>query len=353
MNQSPYVTRRKAAIILLYAVARAKALKAKQAAMAMDCKKAKRGKAAVSEAKAEKGSTGNRPPSSLGGNTTNPVNTTQPAQMSGADAYGMVSNDPNISPELKDRVTQRDYANRMANINGNVVTYRYDEKTGKVYVVIDNQEFESSAGSQQLAHYQYELGKNGDSLDKMLKNSGDYVIVGEQGLGTGMTTTNSSDVYDDRITVIMKGSDGNIIIREFNRSNLESSTSGNYASIAAGKYDVTTSSWHTQSQAASQLPFSFSVNEGGQVPTLNGQLNPNPGAKYYGQQYMDEVFIHMGGSDNDWSAGCNTIYAGSYNNGKLTGGDYTSLTGMFKSYDTVRQQWNYNYGRNGTYYLIR
>ena len=75
--------RQKAVMLFLCAVARSKALKAKQAAMAMDCKKAMRGKAAVSEAKAEKGSTGNRPPSSPQENT----------QMSSADAYAQVMND--------------------------------------------------------------------------------------------------------------------------------------------------------------------------------------------------------------------------------------------------------------------
>ena len=70
MLQAPIETRRKAAIILLYAVARSKAIKAKKVAAAMDCKKAVRGKAAVSEAKTEKGFRGKGTPISTQENGT-------------------------------------------------------------------------------------------------------------------------------------------------------------------------------------------------------------------------------------------------------------------------------------------
>ena len=65
----PIETRRRAAIILLYAVARSKAIKAKQAALAMDCKKTVRGKAAAKKVATLMGSTGKISPSSSGENT--------------------------------------------------------------------------------------------------------------------------------------------------------------------------------------------------------------------------------------------------------------------------------------------
>ncbi len=71
MNQSTYVICRNAALILLYTVAKSKAIKAKQAALAMECTKAKRGKAAAKKAATLMGFTGSSSPSSLQGNTPN------------------------------------------------------------------------------------------------------------------------------------------------------------------------------------------------------------------------------------------------------------------------------------------
>ncbi len=70
MRQSIYDNRQKAALILLYAVTRSKAIKVKQAALAMGCKKAARGKAAAKKTTTRMGSTGRITPSSVGGNTT-------------------------------------------------------------------------------------------------------------------------------------------------------------------------------------------------------------------------------------------------------------------------------------------
>ena len=86
--------RQKTVMLFLYAVARSKAIKAKQAAAAMECNKAVRGKAAAKKAATLMGFTGRISPIALGGNTTQMT-------LIGQNAGGIGGNSDNqINPVL-------------------------------------------------------------------------------------------------------------------------------------------------------------------------------------------------------------------------------------------------------------
>jgi RHS repeat-associated protein len=255
--------------------------------------------------------------------------------------------------DWSDKLKQEQYA--KSNMDKNVITYEYDPVTEKVYKVnSDGTKVESNVGKDQLDHYKYQFGKYGDKVENIIKENGDYVIIGEEGLGKGMVTNRGKDVYDDRITVLMK-ENGKITIKEFNRANIDSTmhkfdpnavpsltdpVHKIYKSVAAGKYDLVV--YQRPGQSDANKMFTLAVNAGKAVPAVEGGT-------------MREILIHIGGPDWNYSEGCSTIYGGDYQNGShLSGGDYDQFMGMFGYKDSQNVwQFNYNNPKQTSYYLFR
>jgi RHS repeat-associated protein len=232
-----------------------------------------------------------------------------------------------------------------------VSNFNYNPTKGTLTTnVTDNPELAQEMYAGQVLHYNLEMAQYGDSIDSKVQNSGNFVVLGDQGRGLG--TIAGKDVYDDRITVIKRNTDGSLTMREFNQANLESTNSENqkYSSIAGGKYSLSVYKWDAQPNDLRK--FTLAVNPGGLVPTEDGQVNKNPEFANLGA-FMNQVLIHVGGADSDWSHGCNSIYGGSTPGVNGVEGDYGQFREMFRSYNQQNQSWSYDYGKSSTYYLNR
>ncbi|MGV7929701.1 MAG: hypothetical protein AB2L13_12475 [Spirochaetota bacterium] len=91
-------------------------------------------------------------------------------------------------------------------------------------------------------YYEALLRQRGVDLST-LQDGGVPIVIGEQGKGAGLYTTNGNgaltgDRYDDRVTKVFMV-DGELVFQEFNRSNLDvSARSENHdLNVAAGGYD--------------------------------------------------------------------------------------------------------------------
>ncbi len=110
---------------------------------------------------------------------------------------------------------------------------------------------EITSGSEEynsrMAYYSTLLN-NGDSDIYDILDSGKPVIIAESDKGSGVITTDvngrvTGDTYNDRITVLTLNSDGEVVISEFNRANVDPSIrydsvrDGSNTSVSAGEYD--------------------------------------------------------------------------------------------------------------------
>ena len=177
----PIETHRRAALILLYAVARSKAIKAKKAAAAMDCKKAVRGKAAAKKAATFMGSTGKGTPSSLGENDSSnpntmtlsskltnkmitdnniPLNPVEGESMGSimygkslntVDIYNVNINDANAGSEIK------------ADVISQLRERKIDPTTGNPYVIINGKKIEFDSG--QLSNIKFNENNTQETIN--------------------------------------------------------------------------------------------------------------------------------------------------------------------------------------------
>ncbi|URA10590.1 hypothetical protein [Thermospira aquatica] len=205
----------------------------------------------------------------------------------------------------------------------------------------------TNEGRKLLEMYSYFADLRGGygSFEKSMKK--DFVIFGEEGMGKGERC--GKDTYNDRITVIRGGK-----IVEFYRGNVDASRHYEikkgipYSSIAPGVYEARTFYRASKSKMRENRQFTILIANGGAVPAVEGGS----------QKVKYEILIHIGGPDNTWSKGCQTIYGGRYTGKKmdggyqLDGGDYTYFMGLFGTYDSEDDRWYMDYTLIGTYYLL-
>jgi len=267
-----------------------------------------------------------------------------------------------------DAQIQQDYAKRMRNEGQNIVTYTVDLNTRKVY----NSEGElSEDGTNQLHHYEYVVGKYGDRLADVLKNSGDYIVIGEEGLGSNFTrggneTTPGNmnkDPMNDRITILMREGD-RIIIKEVDISSVDSTNyivrkvdgkyyvvgydgRKHYATLAPGKYRIETFIRLKDGQekvlnvnGVIYKYLAFRTTD--QTPTVG----MNPAYPDRGDPGYAEGILYHANNTKDWntSEGCQVS----------RDIEYVEVIKMFGTYNSVTKQWEFNsgVGRKGYYYLI-
>ncbi len=189
---------------------------------------------------------------------------------------------------------------------------------------------------------------NGNIVSDSLQNKGNYFMVGEQGLGFGTPAGNYGDSYSDRISVFKMDDAGNIDLKEFNQSNLESTndkydsktntydpTQQQYSDTASGIYNLTTYQWTGEGHDSPGMQFCFLINDKGPVSTSDGMNNvayPWQGPIIYDSR------VHTGGVYWNGSEACSTINPN----------DYYQLMSMFQN-----SNGSYQYGSQGTYYLLR
>ncbi|URA09905.1 hypothetical protein [Thermospira aquatica] len=213
----------------------------------------------------------------------------------------------------------------------------------------------TNEGRKLLEMYSYFADLRGGygSFEKSMKK--DFVIFGEEGMGKGERC--GKDTYNDRITVVRGGK-----IVEFYRGNVDASRHYKtkegipYSSIAPGVYEARTFYRASKSKMRENRQFTILIANGGAVPAVEGGS----------QKVKYEILIHIGGPDNTWSKGCQTIYGGRYTGERrdksyqLDGGDYTYFMGLFGTvkmvYNPVEKayepKWYMDYTLEGTYYLL-
>jgi hypothetical protein len=242
--------------------------------------------------------------------------------------------------ETMDRNEQLKYAYKNASNGENETTY-VQKADGKFYKVVNGHETLSEEGADQFSHYNYKLGKYGDTIESMLQKNGDYFVLGEKGLGSNQVLKNG-DVYDDRITVVMKDNNGQIVIKEFNRANLESTVfdprtgaTNNYNTLTGGKYDVKTGLW-------SGKTINYQHGGGDESYFILRFTSDTYSTK--GVQ-MTGVLGHAGGPESwDYSHGCQTINRN----------DYQQFANMFgRTFNAQGNATSYYNNKSGAYYLFR
>ncbi|URA09416.1 hypothetical protein [Thermospira aquatica] len=285
------------------------------------------------------------------------------------DSYEVWQWNEGVERQL-DLQIQEEYAERMRNEGKYIVTYSVDLATNKVY---DGEGKVSQDGENQLAHYKLMLESYGDKLENVLKNSGDYIIIGEEGLGSNFTVGGNErtpgnmnkDPLNDRITILMRDGD-RIIIKEFNRASVDSTNyitnhknaigydgRKHYATLKPGKYRLETfirmrDGKERMLQDTGMKYLAFRITD--HTPTVG--VNPahpergNPG-------YAEGILIHANDTTSwNTSEGCQVIY---YK-------DYTEMIKMFGTPVLIKNQqgkiigtdWDFSksIGRKGYYYLI-
>jgi hypothetical protein len=223
-----------------------------------------------------------------------------------------------------DNETELEHTNDMITSRKSVATYSENDEG-----------FE-----ERKTHINYQLGKYGDSIETSLKNNGDYLVLGEKGLGTGQTLT-EGDIYDDRITLVMKDNSGKIVIKEFFRANLEATVhdpregaTNNYNTLAGGKYRVESEIWAGKT---------INYQQGGGdeayfILRFTSDTYSTKGVKMYG------VLEHAGGPEAwDYSHGCQTTNRE----------DYQQFARMFWDSELNSGLGGYRNHVQGNYYLIR
>ncbi len=269
---------------------------------------------------------------------------------------------------MADRRLQKEYASRMS--GENIVTYRIDGTTGKVYRVLkDNSVVQSEDGQDQYIHYRYKVGQNGADLDALLLKDGSYVIIGEEGYGGNMRVGGNDktpgnmrrDLLNDRITIIMNQG-GDIIIKEFNNSSVDPTNyligsnqqvvkydgSVHYATLAQGSYGIQTfirlkdGVERNLTHYASYKYLAFRTTD--YTPTV-GENPADPSRGNPG--YAVGILIHAN-TTQSWntSQGCQVILES----------DYREMVDMFRTtyFDAAgAQKHGYSINASGMYYLYR
>lgn len=178
------------------------------------------------------------------------------------------------------------------------------------------------AFEERLAYTNYVIGQYGDSVNQKLVNDGDYLIIAEAGYGSNYTLRNG-DIYDDRITLIMR-KNGRIFIEEYYNGNMEPSkeSSSPNSILSAGKYEnAYTFRRYDDKHPIERLhpmtgkPFDYDPNKHVKIGNkwYNYRSNlmentPNIAIRVFGS-----FLIHAGGTrDHNWSDGCFTIKEDDY-----------------------------------------
>ncbi len=193
-----------------------------------------------------------------------------------------------------------------------------------------------------MAYYSTLLN-NGDNDIYDILDSGKPVIIGESDKGAGVITTDvngrvTGDTYNDRITVLTLNSEGEVVISEFNRGNVdpsgkyESVRSGKNKSVAAGEYDFIVG-MHTPKGESYKALNVFDINNVNRLPETartdflddynNNSLSYNDvkGFDDYGFRVLPAVNngtqnyinMHLGTNSYTDSEGCFSIFTNDYN----------------------------------------
>ncbi len=92
-----------------------------------------------------------------------------------------------------------------------------NSKKNKKYV--NTLSSDTEKGAERLDYYKNVLLRNDIDLDEVM-NEKEFIVIGQEGKGFGMKTR-VGESYDDRITYITRGENGEYIIDEANRSSLD------------------------------------------------------------------------------------------------------------------------------------